>query len=148
MTPIRRVVPLILALLLGGPALAGGAIEVVDPWARPSIPNRPGVAYLEIRNSGDAPDRLVGARAAAAGAVELHKAEQTEGVMRMAPVEAVEVPAGGTARLAPGGFHLMLFGLEAPLAAGDSLDMILEFERAGQVPVSVPVRRDAPGKQD
>lgn len=156
MTLIRRAVPVILAALLvaplAGPAPAGGAIEgsieVVDPWARPSIPNRPGVAYLEIRNTGESPDRLVGARAAAAEAVELHKAEQKEGVMRMAPVEAVEVPAAGAARLAPGGFHLMLFGLETPLEAGDSLEMVLEFERAGPVTVSVPVRREAPGKQD
>lgn len=151
MTPIRNTVPLalplILALLLAGPALAAGAIDVVDPWARPSMPDRPGVAYLEIRNSGESPDRLLGGRAAAAGSVELHKAEQKEGVMRMSPVDAVEVPAGGTAHLAPGGFHLMLFGLEAPLKVGDSLEVVLEFERGGQVTVSVPVRRDAPTQE-
>ena len=145
MNPIRSAIPLVVAALLGaflaGPALAGPAIEVADPWARPSIPNRPAAAYLEIRNTGDTPDRLVAARAGGAGKVELHKAEQLEGVMIMSPVDSIEVPAGGAAKLAPGGLHIMLFDLAAPLAEGDTLDLTLEFEESGEVDVAVPVER-------
>lgn len=156
MKPLRHALPVILAALLAAlaapSARAGGDIEVVHPWARPSIPNRPGVVYLGIHNPGEAPDRLVGARAEGAGAAELHKAEQTDGVMRMTPVEAIEVPARGMARLGPGGYHIMLFDLDAPLRPGDSLALTLEFDEAGEVPVSVPVRRDDPaagsGHQD
>lgn len=141
MTPIRSVIPLALAALLASPALAGSVIEIADPWARPTIPNRPGAAYLEIRNTGDAADRLVAARAEGAGKVELHKAEQLEGVMIMSPVDSVEVPAGGTAKLAPGGLHIMLFDLAAPLAEGDTLALTLEFEEAGDIAVAAPVER-------
>ncbi|HUF86978.1 MAG TPA: copper chaperone PCu(A)C [Thermohalobaculum sp.] len=146
MKRLCHALPAILALclvtLLAVPAPAGGGIEVVHPWARPSIPNRPGVVYLGIHNLGDAPDRLVGARAGEAGSAELHKAEQKDGLMRMSPVEAIEVPAGGMAHLGPGGLHIMLFDLAAPLKAGDSLALTLRFERAGEVPVTVPVMRD------
>lgn len=148
MIPTRLLLPLILAALLAAPALAGGAIEVVHPWARPSLPNRPGVVYLGIHNLGDAADRLLGARAAGAEAVELHKAEEKGGMMTMRPVEAIEIPAGGMAHLGPGGFHLMLFGLPAPLRPGETLELTLEFERAGAVPVSVPVMRDGPAQGD
>jgi hypothetical protein len=139
MTLIRRAIPFILAALVTAPALAGPRIELADPWARPTIPNRPGAAYLEIRNAGDAPDRLVGAHAEGVGAVELHKAEQKDGMMTMAPVEAIEVPAGGAALLAPGGYHLMLFDIAAPLREGDTLDLTLRFEQAGEIAVAVPV---------
>lgn len=142
---LRHMILLLPALLLAAPALAGGAIDVTDPWARPTIPNRPGAVYLAIRNTGDAADRLVGARAEGVGAIELHRSEETDGTMTMTPVEAVEVPAGGMAELAPGGHHLMLFDIETPLKVGETLELTLEFERAGAVPVSVPVMRQAPG---
>ncbi len=153
MNPVPRAIPLaiprlfagllavLLSGLLAGPALAGPAIEVADPWVRPTIPNRPGAAYLEIRNTGDTADRLVGARAEGAGKAELHKAEQLAGVMIMAPVDSVEVPAGGTARLAPGGLHIMLFELAAPLGEGDTVNLTLEFDGAGDIAVAVPVER-------
>lgn len=148
MQPLRPALSLIRASFLAGllalPAQAGSGIEIADPWARPSIPNRPGVVYLAIHNRGDAPDRLVGARAEGVGAAELHEARQKDGVMMMAPVEAIEIPASGMAQLEPGGLHIMLFGLEAPLQAGDTLPLTLEFERAGDMPVSVPVTQGAP----
>lgn len=145
MKPIRRAIPLalgaLLAVLLAVPAPAGPAVEVIDPWVRPTIPNRPGAAYLKIHNAGEAPDRLIGARAEGAGEAELHKAEEKDGMMTMAPVEAVEIPAGGLAELEPGGFHIMLFDLARPLNEGDRLELTLEFERAGEVAVSAPVVR-------
>lgn len=149
MKPIRRATARVLAALvaaaLAGPAVAGSAIEVTDPWARPSIPNRPGAAYLVIHNSGNVPDRLVGVRAEGAGAVELHRAEEKGGMMTMAPVEAIEIPAGGTAQLAPGGFHIMLFDLAAPLAEGDTLTLTLEFEQAGEIGVEAEVTQRGMG---
>ena len=132
----------LLTLLGAGPALAG-AIEVVHPWARPTIPNRPGVVYLGIHNTGAATDRLIGARAEGVEAVELHLARQQDGVMTMRPVEAIEIPAGGMAHLGPGGYHLMLFGIAEPLTDGESLSLTLVFEAAGEIAVSVPVSRTA-----
>lgn len=141
MTLIRLAIPLIVAALAAVPALAGPAIEVADPWARPTIPSRPGVAYLEIRNTGDAADRLIGARAEGVGAVELHRTEHKDGMMTMAPVEALEVPAGGAVLFAPGGYHLMLFDIARPLREGDTLGLTLWFEHTGEIAVAVPVVR-------
>lgn len=141
MRVFRLAVPLILVTLTAFPALAGSIIEVVHPRARPTMPNRPGAAYCGIHNTGDAADRLIAARAEGVGTVELHKAEMKGEVMTMAPVEAIEVPAGGMAHLAPGGFHLMLFDIETPLKEGDSVEITLIFEGAGEIAVTAPVQK-------
>ncbi|MFQ5566609.1 MAG: copper chaperone PCu(A)C [Paracoccaceae bacterium] len=137
----RPALALALAALIAAPALAGSAIEVKHPWARPTIPDRPGAAYFGLHNLGDAPDRLIGARAEGVDKIELHKAEQKDGVMTMAPVDAVEIPAGGMAHLGPGGFHLMMFGIDPPLKEGGALEMILIFESAGEIAITVPVSK-------
>jgi copper(I)-binding protein len=130
---------IVLILLVATPALATSIIEVMHPWARPTIPNRPGVVYLGIHNLGDTPDRLVGARADGIGSFEIHLAEQSNGVMTMSPIDAVDVPAGGMAHLGPGGLHLMMFDIAEALKLGDTLDITLIFESAGDVAVAVPV---------
>lgn len=143
----RLVLSILFSFLIGSPAVAGSVIETVHPWARPTLPNRPGVVYLGIRNSGDAPDRLTGARADGVGRIEIHKAAQTGTVMTMEPVEAVEIPAGGMAHLRPGGLHLMMFGIDPPLKGGDTLDVTLIFEGAGEIDISVPVSKTMGGPQ-
>jgi len=137
----RFAVAIFLAAVAAAPAFAGGVIEVMHPWARPTIPNRPGVAYFGVHNMGDSPDRLIGARAGGVGKIEIHQAMQQGGVMSMAPVDAVEIPAGGMAHLGPGGLHLMMFGIDPPLKEGDTLEMILIFETAGEVAITVPVSK-------
>ena len=141
MTLRRLAATPLLGALAAAPAHAGGIIEVMHPWARPTIPNRPGVAYFGIHNHGATADRLISARAAGVGKIELHQATQTDGIMSMAPVDALEIPAGGMAHLGPGGLHLMMFGIDPPLKAGDTLEMILIFETAGEVAITVPVSR-------
>ena len=141
MKPPRLVLSLLLASLIAAPAYAGSVIEVIHPWARPTIPNRPGAAYFGVHNLGDAPDRLIGARAEGVGKIEIHKAEQMGAVMTMAPVDAVDIPAGGMAHLGPGGLHLMMFGIDPPLKEGGTLEMILIFEAAGEVAITVPVSK-------
>ena len=137
----RIAATLLLGALVAAPALAGSVIEVMHPWARPTLPNRPGAAYFGLHNLGDAPDRLIGARAAGVGAIEIHMAVQQGDVMTMAPVDAVEIPAGGMAHLGPGGLHLMMFAIDPPLKEGDALEMTLIFESAGEVAITVPVSR-------
>lgn len=61
-------------------------------------------------------------------------------MMSMQQIPGLDIPAGGQARLRPGGDHLMLIGLAAPLVAGQSIEVQLEFEHAGPVTVTVPVR--------
>jgi len=143
----RLALPFFLAMLVASPAIAGSIIEVMHPWARPTIPNRPGVAYFGVHNSGDMPDRLIGARAEGVASIEIHKAEQKAAVVTMAPVEAVDVPADGMAHFGPGGLHLMMFGVNPPLKAGDILDMTLIFETAGKIKITVPVSKTMDDQQ-
>ncbi len=134
----------------GLPALAGDGIEVSGAFARATIGRaRNGAAYLVLRNTGTEDDRLVGARSAAAARVSLHTHLHEGGVARMRPVEAIGVPAGGTAALRPGGDHLMAMGLKAPLEEGGTLALVLVFERAGEIALEIPIgppgARAAPG---
>ncbi len=126
------------SLVHAAPASAGSPLTVEDARARILLPTRPGAAWLTIRNSGAA-DRLVGAESPAAERVELHTHVHRDGVMMMRRVEGLDVPADGEAVLEPGGDHLMLFGLKAGLAPGDSFPLTLLFEKAGQVTVEMRV---------
>lgn len=130
--------------LLAAPALAEGAgsLMVEQAWSRPTPPGLDiGVGYLTVTNGGSAPERLIGAETPVAGRVELHTHVMEGDVMRMRPVEAYDIPPGGTLTLAPGGDHLMLMELKAPLALGDSVPLTLVFEKAGRVAVELKVEK-------
>lgn len=141
----RRFLPLLLAVPPGVLACAAGAapppeIRVEDAWARPSpYAGAPSAVFATVRNTGDRPDRLLGADSDAADAAELHRSTLEDGIMRMRPVQAAEVPAGGELRLEPGGYHIMLLGVREPLAPGDTVALTFRFEHAGAVEVRAPV---------
>jgi copper(I)-binding protein len=138
---------LLSGLLLAGTALAShahsfklGDIAIGHPYARATAPGQPtGGAYLRLENRGTQGDRLVSATADVAKAVELHEMTMQGDVMRMRQVDTVEVPAGQSVVLEPGGLHMMLVGLKAPLKEGDRFPMTLKFEKAGEVKVDVVV---------
>jgi copper(I)-binding protein len=117
----------------------GPGVTVTQPWTRAAGAGATGVGYMAIRNAGTAPDRLVSARTPAARTVELHTHIRDGDVMRMRPVPAIELGAGAEIRLAPGGLHLMLIGLAAPLRQGERVPVTLVFERAGEVQVELAV---------
>lgn len=124
-------------------------LSVTDAWARPTLgEGRNTAAYMTIANAGAEDDVLQSARSGQAKTVELHQTTKSEdGVMQMRKVEGgLAVPAGGSLALEPGGAHLMVLGLEGPLAAGEQLKLTLEFAKAGAVEVSVPVSKTAPGE--
>ena len=123
---------------------AVGALRIEAAWARATAGGvRTGAVFVTVRNTGDAGDRLIAARTEAAARAELHTHVRDGEVMRMRRIAAVEVPAGGTAKLAPGGGHVMLMGLEAPLVEGETLSLTLVFEGAGAIDLEVPIL--APG---
>ena len=122
-------------------AETAGAIAVENAWSR-AVPEGAsvGVGYLAIRNTGDAPDRLVSASASIAGETEIHHTTMADGVMRMRPVpDGVPVPAKGAVMLEPNGYHFMFMGLTQPLKEGDAFPAKLTFERAGSVEVTFHV---------
>ena len=97
--------------------------------------------YLTIANDGGIADTLVAVESPLAGRAQVHEQMPESGMMMMMPVAALAVPAHGTARLAPGGRHIMLESLARPVAAGDTIPLVLTFRRAGRLRVRAPVVR-------
>ena len=90
-------------------------------------------AYVSIMNHGKMADRLLDATSNLARKTELHQMEMDNGVMKMRPVEGgIDLPAGQTIYLGPGGYHVMLIGLNAPLTAGSIFEITLVFQNAGE----------------
>lgn len=101
-------------------------------------------AFGTLVNHGKAPLTLVGAETPAAASVELHEMAMVDGAMVMRKLEGdFDVPAGGSRELAPGGEHLMLMGLTAPLLPGDEITVTLRFSDGTTLDVVVPVRDTA-----
>lgn len=134
----------------GGHVTVAGDLEIASPWARAMLPGqRAGGGYLTVANKGEHADRLVGGSSPSAGRVEIHTMEVVDDVMTMRPVEGgLEIPAGESVELKPGGLHLMFMDVGAPFAEGDTLSVTLEFEKAGQVELAVPVRSARGGGHD
>jgi copper(I)-binding protein len=150
--PVPRTLRLLAAAALALAAAAAGAagertLEIRNPQARATAPSQPaGGGYFAIVNAGREADRLVGASApTVADHVELHRMQMDGDVMRMREVGTIDVPAGGTVELQPGGLHLMLMGLKKPLVAGQAFPLTLRFEKAGTVEVQMKVV--APGAE-
>ncbi|GMV23094.1 MAG: hypothetical protein AMXMBFR57_30430 [Acidimicrobiia bacterium] len=146
---LRRLI--VYACMAGGLVLSGHsllaqapALTVRDAWVRATMPGREMTgAFMIVENSGASPRALVAATADVASPVELHEMKREGDMMRMSPVKKIDVPARGSVELRPGSFHLMLFGLKAPLTAGQTVALTLEFDDGTKIPVKATVR--APG---
>jgi copper(I)-binding protein len=148
----RLACAVLLLCVLAAPVQAqevkAGDLVIAQPWTRATPGGaKVGGAFLTIENKGSSPDRLVGATADIAAKVEVHEMKTNDGVMTMRPSEAgVTIEPGKTLKLAPGGYHLMLFDLKAPLKQGDKVPVTLQFEKAGKVNLSFEVQGvGAPG---
>jgi copper(I)-binding protein len=102
--------------------------------------------FLDIVNEGASPIRVVGARSSAAGTIELHEMAQDNGMMRMRQIRGIDVPAQGRVALAPGGLHLMLFDLPAPLSVGTPVRLTLLLADGATVDVVAEVRTPTPSR--
>ncbi len=117
-----------------------GDLRIEHPWARATIGQvKAGAAYVTLSNHGAEVDRLVAVATPAAKRAAVHANLVEDGVMKMRPVEALEVTPGEPAVLAPGGLHIMLMGLKAPLQVGETFPMSLCFERAGAIDIEVVI---------
>lgn len=134
-----------LAIGQATPSLAAD-IEISKPWLRASIGQSNVTAgYFTIENTGDHDDRLLKIKTSAAAKAEMHQTSMGEGgMMRMRPMVELAISAGESASFRAGGDHIMLTGLIAPIKTGDSIDLTLTFEHAGDVVVSFPVARRNP----
>ena len=100
------------------------AVEVRDAWVRSAVPGQSGTgAFMKITARENL--RLVGASTAVAGVTELHQMTMAGNVMQMRAIAGLDLPAGKTVELKPGGFHLMLMDLKGPLARETSVALTL-----------------------
>lgn len=133
----------ILAAALGVAACGGGgargSVDITDVYAAEPVTDESAAVYLDVWNPTDAPDTLDGATTRIAAMAHLHRQVGRGPTMQMEAVAAAEVPAHGWLRLEPGGMHLMLMTLRPKPMAGDTIDLTLEFRRAGPITVRVPV---------
>jgi len=122
---------------------ATAAVSVTDAWCRPS-PNgaKAGGCYVTLIAATD--DRLTGGSTPRAASLQVHEMKTENGMMKMAELTGgLPLPAGQAVALAPGGNHLMLIGLTAPLIAGETVPLTFQFASAPAITVQAQVRQPA-----
>ena len=149
MKPATLALTALLALAAGA-AGAAPPIEIGNAWSRATAPGATvGAAYMTTDNRARRSDRLLGISSPRASRVEVHATVHEGDTARMKRVDPLHVGAGERLLLEPGGMHLMLMGLDAPLREGDQVPLTLRFEVAGEVKVNARVfAPGAGGKQD
>ena len=140
-------------LCLGLPAAAqapaaAAPVTVEGAWVRPTVPGQKGTGAF-MRITAQEGMKLVGAASPAAGVTEVHEMKMEGNVMRMRAITALDLPAGQTVELKPGGYHVMLMDLKAALPKDTTvpITLMLRDARGAQqlLELSVPVRSSAPG---
>ena len=122
--------PLLLACLLAAVTVhAAEEVQVSDAWARATVPGQEVAgAYLNLRSAKAA--KLVKAESPAADSAAIHSMSMKNGVMEMRELPELALPAGKTVKLAPGGFHIMLFDLKKPLKVGETVPLKLTIRHS------------------
>jgi periplasmic copper chaperone A len=128
----------------------GASIQVEQPWARATPAGAStGAVYLTITNKSQEMDRLLSASSDVTDKLQIHEMKVVNGVMEMREVTGgLAVAANGSVKLKPGSYHVMLIGLKKPLKAGETIPLTLDFEKAGKVPITVPIRAMGAGHDD
>ena len=116
-------------------------VTVRDAWVREAGAGRPTTAaFMILENKGAVLRALLRGSASVGDTLELHEMKRDDGMMRMSPVQRIEIPAHGEVALRPGGLHLMIVGLKAPLTATDSVARPLTFDDGSVLTLKAPVR--------
>jgi copper(I)-binding protein len=135
----------LMAFCVAGLAAAGTAAEAVKvtgAYARAVPPGQPNSAsFLILTNGSDTDHRLVDAESPAAKVVELHTHINDNGMMKMRRVDGIDIPAGKETRLQPGGYHIMLIGLQRDLKPGEEIQLTLVFQDGSRTRVAAPVQK-------
>ena len=119
------------------------SVVVTDPWIRSTVQGQKATgAFMKIASKDGA--KLIEVSSPVAGISEIHEMKMEKDIMKMSAVPSLNVPAGGAVELKPGGYHVMLMDLKAPLADKATVPITLTFENAkgvkSQVELQVPVR--------
>lgn len=115
-------------------------LKIDSSWARPGIQGNTSAAYFKITNPLDQADRLVSADSDIAEATEIHLSSMVDGTMKMQQQEFVEIPGKEMVIFKPQGLHIMFINLDNDLKIGDTFQLRLFFENAGQIDITVEVK--------
>lgn len=131
----------VLALTLSGSVIAAEAtgISVHEGYIRLPPPGSPAAAYFTLKNTGTE-RALVDADCACAGMTMIHESIEQDGMAKMRHVDSASLPSGGELVLKPGGLHVMLMRLKAPLKAGDDIPLTLHFADGDTLTIRLPVQ--------
>jgi copper(I)-binding protein len=122
-------------------------VQATGPWCRPT-PNGRDMTACYITLTSSTGDRLTSIISPRAAQSEFHAVSTDGGVMSMREMEnGLELPAGETVALAPGGDHIMLTGVTVPLSEGDRVPLALTFASGAQIALEAPVRAEAPSDE-
>jgi periplasmic copper chaperone A len=132
---------IILAACRPAPDVSVNGIEVYKPVATAAKTGEVAGAFMTIKNTAAEADYLLGATCDAADMTQVHETVMDGDVMKMNEVESLEIPAGQMVELKHGSYHIMLMGLKRDLADGQTLTITLKFEKAGDVPVTMTVKK-------
>ncbi|MBL4646505.1 MAG: copper chaperone PCu(A)C [Rhizobiales bacterium] len=118
-----------------------GQLTISDPLIRATAPKaRVAGGFMTITNHGDQADRLISGTASFAGKTEIHEMAMQGEVMKMRQLaEGLEIPAGGSVSLMPGGYHIMFMKLGEQLMPGETRKVTVTFEKAGEVALDMNV---------
>ena len=131
-------ITLVALLFAAFPVMA--QVTVKDPWVRATVSAQKATgAFMQITSAQDA--RLVEAKSPVAGVVEVHEMVMEKDVMKMRAIKGLDLPAGKTVELKPGGYHVMLIGLTRDLAVGEKFPVTLEFASGATLQVEAEVRQ-------
>lgn len=120
---------------------SAGKIEVNHPWARPTAPVvKTAAVYLVINNSSQKTERLLSVEVppTVAQQAQIHHTQYSEDMAKMREVfDGLLISSKNKIEFTPGGTHIMLLGLKAPLTKGDKFPLLLRFEHSGEITVEV-----------
>lgn len=128
--PTLRAFAVVAAAAFSVPAAYAQSVKAENAWARATVPGqKTGSVYVDLTSASSA--ALVAVGSPVAARAELHSMSMENGVMRMRALPKVDLPAGQTVKLAPGGLHVMLVDLKQPLKAGDKVPLTLSVQSSG-----------------
>jgi len=130
------------ALFFVGTAAAEAQVTVKDAWVRATVPAQHATAAFMQLTAAD-PMRLVAAQSPVAGTVEIHEMAMVDGVMKMRAISGLDLPAGKTVMLDPGGYHVMLLDLKGQIHVGDVVPITLVFEGRDKRPTAIDLKAPA-----
>ena len=140
---IKSIISLLVLAFLLSACEVNNRVAVIDGWARASVPGQSvGAAYMTFISADNS--TFVRAETPIASSVEIHSMTMDNGVMKMRMLPELQLKAGKEEKLAPGGFHLMLFDLKKQLKAGEQLELKLTFRDASgkitQQTLALPIK--------